>query len=90
MTELLGGHIDLMFATLPSALGHVKNGELRAIAIGSSQRVSDLPNVPTISENGVKDTRPADGAGCWCPRERHRLLSEKSTRTSAKYCRTRN
>jgi tripartite-type tricarboxylate transporter receptor subunit TctC len=67
MTELLGGHIDLMFATLPSALGHVKNGELRAIAIGSSQRVSDLPNVPTISENGVKGYEASGWSGVLVP-----------------------
>jgi tripartite-type tricarboxylate transporter receptor subunit TctC len=67
MTELLGGHIDLMFATLPSALGHVKNGELRAIAIGSAQRVADLPDVPTISESGIKGYEASGWSGVLVP-----------------------
>ncbi len=67
MTELLGGHIDLMFATLPSALGHVKNSELRAVAIGSAQRVSELPDVPTISESGVKGYEASGWSGVLVP-----------------------
>jgi len=67
MTDLLGGHIDLMFATLPSALGHVKNGELRAVAIGSAQRIADLPDVPTISESGVKGYEASGWSGVLVP-----------------------
>ena len=67
MMDLLGGHIDLMFATLPSALGHVKNGELRAVAIGSAQRVLDLPNVPTIAESGVRGYEASGWSGVLVP-----------------------
>ena len=67
MTELLGGHIDLMFATLPSALAHVRNGELRAVAIGSAQRVADLPDVPTIAESGVKGYEASGWSGVLVP-----------------------
>jgi tripartite-type tricarboxylate transporter receptor subunit TctC len=67
MTDLLGGHIDLMFATLPSALAHVRNGELRAVAIGSAQRVADLPDVPTISESGVKGYEASGWSGVLVP-----------------------
>lgn len=67
LTELLGGHIDLMFATLPSALGHVRNGELRAIAIGSARRVPELPDVPTISESGVKGYEASGWSGVLVP-----------------------
>ncbi len=67
VTDLLGGHIRLMFATLPSVLGHVKSGELKALAIGSAKRVAELPNVPTIAESGVPGYEASGWAGVLTP-----------------------
>ena len=53
MNDLLGGHIQLMFAALSIATGNVKAGRLRMIGVGSDQRSSQLPEIPTISESGV-------------------------------------
>lgn len=53
MTDLLAGHVALSFATSPSAVPHVKSGKLRALAVSTAQRVSALPDVPTIDESGV-------------------------------------
>ncbi|HKT79767.1 MAG TPA: GntG family PLP-dependent aldolase [Vicinamibacterales bacterium] len=52
MTDLLGGRVDLHFASLPAALPHVKGGKLRALAVTSAKRVSQLPDVPTLAESG--------------------------------------
>jgi len=55
LTDLLSGNIQLMFDTLGTALPPVKSGMLRALGVGSAQRISDLPDVPTIAESGYPD-----------------------------------
>ena len=55
LTDLVGGQIDVMFDNLPSALGLVQSGKLRALAITSRERVTQLPNVPTATESGLPD-----------------------------------
>jgi tripartite-type tricarboxylate transporter receptor subunit TctC len=52
MTDLLGGQVDLHFASLPAALPLVKSGKLRALAVASDERVLQLPDVPTLAESG--------------------------------------
>jgi tripartite-type tricarboxylate transporter receptor subunit TctC len=53
MSDLLGGHIKIMFVPIPVALGNIKAGTLRALAITSAKRTSLLPDVPTVAESGV-------------------------------------
>ncbi|MDO8298288.1 tripartite tricarboxylate transporter substrate binding protein [Lacisediminimonas sp.] len=53
LTDLMGGHLDMMFDFLPSALQLVSAGKVRAIAVSSTKRSSALPNVPTLAESGV-------------------------------------
>ena len=52
VTDLLGGQIGLMFETGPLVLPHVKNGKLKAIAVGSVQRSSAMPELVTVAESG--------------------------------------
>jgi tripartite-type tricarboxylate transporter receptor subunit TctC len=54
LTDLIGGQIDLYMSSVPTALGQIKTGKLRPIAVTSSKRVSDLPSVATVSESGYK------------------------------------
>jgi len=51
ISDLLGGHIPMMFLPIPVALGNVKAGTLRALAITSVKRSSLLPEVPTVAES---------------------------------------
>jgi len=51
--DLLGGHIPMMFVPIPVALGNIKAGTLRGLAIGSANRSSLLPDLPTLAESGV-------------------------------------
>jgi tripartite-type tricarboxylate transporter receptor subunit TctC len=51
--DLMGGQVDSMFDNLPSAIGQVRAGKLRALAVTSSQPVPFAPNVPTVSASGV-------------------------------------
>ena len=55
LTDLLSGNIQVMFDTFGTALPPVKAGLLRPLGVSSKQRVSDLPDVPTIAESGYPD-----------------------------------
>ena len=61
MTDLLGGQIQLMFATIPSVIQHVRAGSLRAVAVTSSRRSPALPDIPTVAESGY----PGFEASSW-------------------------
>jgi tripartite-type tricarboxylate transporter receptor subunit TctC len=52
VTDLIGGHIQLLFTGAPAVLGQIKNGQLRALAVSSPQRLEALPSLPTMSESG--------------------------------------
>jgi len=53
MTDLIGGQMPVAFGVLPPALGNIKAGTLRAIAVSSKTRFSLLPDVPTFDESGM-------------------------------------
>jgi tripartite-type tricarboxylate transporter receptor subunit TctC len=50
VTDLLAGQVQLYFVTTPSSIGYIKSGRLRAIAVTTAGRVTELPDVPAISE----------------------------------------
>jgi tripartite-type tricarboxylate transporter receptor subunit TctC len=54
VTDLMGGQIQVLFTGAPAVLGQVKNGQLRALAVSSPQRIAALPDVPTVAEQGYK------------------------------------
>ena len=53
VTDLLAGQVQLLYSSIPSVIGYVKDGKLNALAVGSARRVGSLPAVPTIAESGV-------------------------------------
>jgi tripartite-type tricarboxylate transporter receptor subunit TctC len=50
LTDLLGGRIQIYAGSVPTLLGHIKSGQLRAIVVTSAQRDPNLPQVPTVGE----------------------------------------
>ena len=53
ITDTIGGQVPIMYADLVAALPHIKSGKLVAVAVGSPERVSVVPEVKTIAEQGI-------------------------------------
>jgi tripartite-type tricarboxylate transporter receptor subunit TctC len=60
LTDLMAGQVHVLFDNLPSSIGHIKGGRLRALAVTSAQRTPTLPDVPTVAE-----TVPGYEATAW-------------------------
>jgi tripartite-type tricarboxylate transporter receptor subunit TctC len=67
ITDLLGGQIAVMFDNMPSAIGHVKSGKLRPLAVTTPKRSPALPDVPTIAEAGVPGYEATSWFGLLAP-----------------------
>jgi tripartite-type tricarboxylate transporter receptor subunit TctC len=68
LTELIGGQsAHVMFDNLPSAIGHVRSGSLRALATTGSQRAPAAPDLPTLQEAGLKDFDVRGWFGLFAP-----------------------
>jgi tripartite-type tricarboxylate transporter receptor subunit TctC len=50
LTDLLGGHVDIMFDSLPSSIEYIRTGKLRALAVNTAMRSEALPDIPTVGE----------------------------------------
>ena len=53
ITDVIGGHIDMIFSSLPPTLGSIKEGKLRALGMATLKRSHALPDLPTIDEAGL-------------------------------------
>ena len=53
LVDMMAGTTQMMFPQLPAVLGMVKSGQVRALAVTSSQRLPQLPDVPTLGESGL-------------------------------------
>ncbi len=68
LTDLMGGQIQLMFDSMPSAMPFIASGRLRALAVTSARRSPSLPDVPTMEESGMPGFRTSTWYGLWAPR----------------------
>ncbi|ARP93314.1 Bug family tripartite tricarboxylate transporter substrate binding protein [Bordetella genomosp. 13] len=67
LTDLMGGHVDVIFSNYPESLAHVQGGALRALAVTTKQRSPDLPDVPTVAEAGIPDLIVENFTGVMAP-----------------------
>ena len=66
-TDVIGGQVQLYMSSVPTLIGHIRNGKMRALAVTSLNRVDDLPQVPTIAESGYKGFEAATWFGFVAP-----------------------
>jgi tripartite-type tricarboxylate transporter receptor subunit TctC len=67
LQDTLAGHVMSMISNIPSSKPHIDKGTLRALAVTSKQRSPALPDVPTMSEEGVKDYEVLNWFGVFAP-----------------------
>lgn len=83
--DLIAGHVQLLFDALPLAIGNLKNGNIRAIAIASPERSKALPDVPTTAEAGLPSVLISAWFGLYAPAKTPdtivNWLSEQAERT---------
>ena len=65
--DLLGGHVQVMFASLPSVLQHVNAARLRGLAVTGARRFAGAPQFPTIAETGVPGYEVSSWTGMFVP-----------------------
>jgi tripartite-type tricarboxylate transporter receptor subunit TctC len=53
--DIIAGQVQMMFVTLPPAIGHIQQGTVRALAVSTTERSTAIPNVPSLYEMGMKE-----------------------------------
>ena len=54
INDVIGGQVQLYISSVPTLLGHIKNGKLRPLVVTAAKRTDDLPQTPTVAESGYK------------------------------------
>jgi tripartite-type tricarboxylate transporter receptor subunit TctC len=77
LVDLIGGQVQLSFDTLPSVIGQIKNGKVRALAVTTAKRNAQLPNVPTLAEAGVPHVEMSAWYGIYMPAGASKTVQDK-------------
>jgi len=77
VTGLIAGETQLMFTTAPSALGYVKGGKLKVLAVTSAKRIAALPDTPTMVESGFPRSVTGSWQGIFVPKGTPQAVVEK-------------
>jgi len=77
VTDVMGGHVELMFTTISSGIQHVKGGRLKALGVTTKERVPALPDVPTMLEQGFPGNVSSSWQGVLVPAGTPRPIVEK-------------
>ncbi|VTU34255.1 Bug family tripartite tricarboxylate transporter substrate binding protein [Variovorax sp. PBL-E5] len=67
MTDLMGGHVDVLFASVLESASYIKSGKLRGLAVTSAERSPTLPDLPTLAEAGVPNAVSGSWIGLLAP-----------------------
>lgn len=77
LNDVIGGQVPLFFGNLASTLQHVQSGKLRALAVTSAKRSVILPDVPTLSESGLKGTEIYEWNAIFVPSNTPEAITKK-------------
>ena len=67
MQDMIAGNVQIYFSTIPAALQQVKAGKLRALAVTSTTRVAEIPEMPTVAEAGLPGFQVIGWFGLFAP-----------------------
>lgn len=77
IVDLIGGQVQMSFDTLPSVLGQIKAGKMKALAVAAPKRNPQLPNVPTLAEAGVKGVEMSAWYGIYMPSNTPKAVQDR-------------
>lgn len=77
LVEIVAGRLDAACDNMPSCIGHIRDGRLRALAVTSNVRSAALPDVPTLAEAGIRDFEATAWFGVQAPSRTPRPIIEK-------------
>ena len=77
LVELIGGQVQMSFDTMPSVIGHIRNGKVKPLAVAAAQRNPQLPNVPTMKEAGVPGVEISAWYGIYMPASTPKAVQER-------------
>jgi tripartite-type tricarboxylate transporter receptor subunit TctC len=77
LIDLLGGHVQLQFVSMPAAMPHIRSGKLRAIAMTGAKRSPAAPDIPTMAEEGLPGFVVSTGFGLFVPAGTPRPIIDK-------------
>lgn len=67
LVAVIAGEVQIMFATMPAAMPHVKSGKVKPVAVTTAKRSQAMPELPTIAESGVKGYEASTWYGLLAP-----------------------
>ena len=67
LVAVIAGEVQIMFATMPAAMPHVKSGKVKPVAVTTAKRSQAMPDLPTIAESGVKGYEASTWYGLLAP-----------------------
>jgi tripartite-type tricarboxylate transporter receptor subunit TctC len=67
LVAVIAGEVQIMFATMPAAMPHVKSGKVKPVAVTAAKRSQAMPELPTIAESGVKGYEASTWYGLLAP-----------------------
>lgn len=77
VVDLIAGSVHVYFSTIPAALQQVKAGRLRALAVTSTTRVNEIPDIPTVAESGLPGFQVIGWFGLFAPAGTPRPVIQK-------------
>jgi tripartite-type tricarboxylate transporter receptor subunit TctC len=86
--DVLGGQINLLFSSLPSAMPHVESGRIKALGVSSPTRTALAPQVPTIAESGLPGYQQVTWFGLLAPAGTPEAIKQKLSSEIANVLRT--
>jgi tripartite-type tricarboxylate transporter receptor subunit TctC len=87
VADLLSGQVQLMFATMPTVLEHVRTGRLRGLGVTGGRRFTGAPEFPTIAEAGLPDYELSGWSGMFAPANTPNAVIDRLAGETAKILR---
>jgi tripartite-type tricarboxylate transporter receptor subunit TctC len=86
LNDLVSGQVDFMAVNLPPAVGLVRSGQIKALAVTTAKRSPALPDVPTVAESGFKDYETVAWFGIMGPKDLPAAIVQKLSAEIARAC----